>query len=313
MKIDAVDEILNQWSEERPELDTARITGMGLMIYDKQDGPFALRLASVKAYANDRDFSLSAFRWDKRVLVISAAALDDRSLSEQQDDLAATAEQFADRDMVLVTLLDDAVSTAADRALTSNEVSKAREQLEIAPGSFSVRLIGKDGSVKLARNEVTPMANIYALIDSMPMRRAEMREKRAAGQPVTVVPVDERLEDEDWWLRVTAAETLGRFKDTRAVDALVKTLNDPEARWAAVEALGQIGHSSALPVLGRLLKDPAPEIRIEALLALRNFNHPKILEAIRKVASSDPERGVRAARYAGCSLLRREYRSTVHC
>ena len=33
-----------------PELDPAQITGMGLMIYDKQDGAFELELASVHAY-----------------------------------------------------------------------------------------------------------------------------------------------------------------------------------------------------------------------------------------------------------------------
>jgi NADH dehydrogenase [ubiquinone] 1 alpha subcomplex assembly factor 1 len=33
-----------------PPLDTATLTGMGLMIYDKRDGPFELALASVHAY-----------------------------------------------------------------------------------------------------------------------------------------------------------------------------------------------------------------------------------------------------------------------
>jgi monofunctional biosynthetic peptidoglycan transglycosylase len=33
-----------------PELNPGRITGMGLMIYDKLDGPFELRLASVQEY-----------------------------------------------------------------------------------------------------------------------------------------------------------------------------------------------------------------------------------------------------------------------
>jgi NADH dehydrogenase [ubiquinone] 1 alpha subcomplex assembly factor 1 len=33
-----------------PELDAGQITGMGLMIYDSQDGPFQLWLASVHAY-----------------------------------------------------------------------------------------------------------------------------------------------------------------------------------------------------------------------------------------------------------------------
>ena len=101
------------------------------------------------------------------------------------------------------------------------------------------------------------------------------------------------LKDDDWWLRVTAADTLGRFKDDRATDALVATLDDPEARWAAVEALGRIGDLRSLQPLAKLLADPAPEVRIEVLLALRNFDHPKILEALQKVASSDPDRVVR--------------------
>jgi twitching motility protein PilT len=101
------------------------------------------------------------------------------------------------------------------------------------------------------------------------------------------------LEDPDWWLRVTAADTLGRFKDDAAVDALVATLNDPEARWAAVEALGRIGNSRSLTALEKLFSDPAPEIRIEVLLALRNFHHPNILEALRRFAANDPDRIVR--------------------
>jgi monofunctional biosynthetic peptidoglycan transglycosylase len=34
-----------------PALDPGKIEGMGLMIYDKQDGPFELHLASVSAYS----------------------------------------------------------------------------------------------------------------------------------------------------------------------------------------------------------------------------------------------------------------------
>ena len=49
-----------------------------------------------------------------------------------------------------------------------------------------------------------------------------------------VVPL---LEDPDWWLRVTAADTLGRLEDPRAVQPLVEALKDEETRWAAVEAL----------------------------------------------------------------------------
>lgn len=102
------------------------------------------------------------------------------------------------------------------------------------------------------------------------------------------------LEDPDWWVRITAAESLGRIGDPRAVNALCEVLEEPETRWAAVEALGRIADPRALPALARLLKDPATEVRIEVLLALQSFRHPKILEVLTHVAANDPDRVVRA-------------------
>ncbi len=116
----------------------------------------------------------------------------------------------------------------------------------------------------------------------------------AFEDPRIIPATIELLNDDDWWLRICAADTLGQFKDPRAVDALTAALDDPEARWAAVEALGRIGDAKSLPRLSKLLNDPAPEVRIEVLLALPNFNHPKILEALHRVAKSDPHRSVRA-------------------
>lgn len=102
------------------------------------------------------------------------------------------------------------------------------------------------------------------------------------------------LSDSDWWLRITAAETLGRLGDARAVIPLIGALGDADTRWGAVEALGRIGDLRALPALGQLLADPAPEVRIEILMALRNFKHPQILDGLRHVAATDPVRFVRS-------------------
>ncbi len=159
-----------------PALTPGQITGMGLMIYDNQDGPFELHLASVSAYAADAPFApfaLMQYQWKTRVLVISAPTEDDKNLREQQNQVAAAPEEFADRDMELVTLLGNTVSTAGERRLTTEEVATARETLGIRPGSFALRLIGKDGSVKLSRETATSMTEIYSLIDSMPMRQRE--------------------------------------------------------------------------------------------------------------------------------------------
>lgn len=160
-----------------PALDPGQVTGMGLMIYDKQDGPFELHLASVQAYSVEAPFTLLQYQWTNRVLVVSAPTEADKNLREQKNELVLTPEEFAGRDMVLVTLLDNAVSTAEDRELTTEEVSTARAALGIRTGSFALRLIGKDGSVKLASEKATPMTEIYALIDSMPMRQRERADR----------------------------------------------------------------------------------------------------------------------------------------
>jgi len=107
--------------------------------------------------------------------------------------------------------------------------------------------------------------------------------------PATV----ELLKDPDWWIRITAAETLGRLKDPRAVPPLVEALKDPETRWSAVEALGRLGDVKAAPALSELLQDPAPEVRIEVIQALGQFDHPQMLQFVRNVAKNDESRAVR--------------------
>ena len=67
-----------------PALDPARITGMGLMIYDNEDGPFELQLAGIQTYSEAAPFSIDQYRWQKRVLVLSAPA-DDEQLRNQQN------------------------------------------------------------------------------------------------------------------------------------------------------------------------------------------------------------------------------------
>ncbi|MEM1262955.1 MAG: CIA30 family protein [Pseudomonadota bacterium] len=161
-----------------PALARGRLQGMGLMIYDKRDGPFELMLAQVSAYRNKPDpFSLRALQWQKRVLVISAADPDDDDFIAQRAAITESKTEFDDRDLVLVTLVNTGVSLADDRTLSTGDVSSLRKALAITGKGFAVRLIGKDGSVKLANDSVVSMAELYALIDRMPMRRQELRDR----------------------------------------------------------------------------------------------------------------------------------------
>jgi hypothetical protein len=54
--------------------------------------------------------------------------------------------------------------------------------LDVSRGEFAVILMGKDGGIKLRRQSQTKLTDIFALIDAMPMRREEMRQKRKTGE-----------------------------------------------------------------------------------------------------------------------------------
>ena len=160
-----------------PELDTSRVTGLGLMIYDGANGPFHLRVDHIAAYTSRAPFSLADHRGQHRLLVASAAGSDDEQLERLIAEIGATASEFADRDLLLVVLLDAGVSSTGQRVLIPGEVAAARKALGIRPGVFAVRLIGKDGTVKFANEAATPIDDIYALIDTMPMRRRELSQR----------------------------------------------------------------------------------------------------------------------------------------
>lgn len=92
---------------------------------------------------------LSAYQWKHRVLLIDTPTT---ATSAHQASLVALAQVepgMHERDLVLVT--------------------------QVGAPIFRVRLVGKDGGVKLDSGEPVDPAAIFGLIDQMPMRRAEVK------------------------------------------------------------------------------------------------------------------------------------------
>lgn len=158
-----------------PALNTSKITGMGLMIYDGRDGPFEFQLERVSAYANAAEpFRLESLRWQKRLLVLSAPSHNHESLIRQRSLWTSSLNESLERDMILISLVSHGVSTAGEFVLDEGEVSLIRSSLGISGRSFELVLVGKDGSAKLSTQSAKPMREIHALIDTMPMRRREI-------------------------------------------------------------------------------------------------------------------------------------------
>jgi len=153
----------------------AHIRGLGLMISDGKDGPFAIAVDSVQAYRDSEPFSLGDYQWENRLLVVSSPAPDEPKFARQLQQVAATGREFGERDLVLISLATDGTSLAGKRKLDPTQVEEIRAALGIDAGAFAVLLVGKDGTVKLSKNTIVPMDDIYALIDKMPMRQREIR------------------------------------------------------------------------------------------------------------------------------------------
>lgn len=104
---------------------------------------------------------LSGQRWEKRPLVVIAPD-GDRRVAVQRERIARARPDFAERDQVLVVARDG---------------DGLRERFGVAAGDFVAILVGLDGTEKARWSEPVDPAELFALIDAMPMRQREMRER----------------------------------------------------------------------------------------------------------------------------------------
>ncbi len=208
---------------------------------------------------------------------------------------AAEGTAFADTILPLMASGDASMRSAVLKILLGmeNRAEVVRRYIAFSKGLAGwARDRALESMREFGQDLVEPVVELLEDPD-LEVRASALVVAGSLADPRVVPGVVKLLKDEDWWVRITAADTLGRFQDPRVVPALVEALGDSELRWAAVEALGRIGDPKALPALAELLKDPSAEVRIEVLLAMRRFRHPKILDVLQRVAASDADRSVR--------------------
>lgn len=99
-----------------------------------------------------------------RELILLAENLSDPTLLRQQVILKADPEGLTERELVVTVL------TPQSNYQRYHQLKKNRK------GVFVI-LIGKDGGEKLASEKPVTLVELYGLIDSMPIRKQEMRAK----------------------------------------------------------------------------------------------------------------------------------------
>ena len=118
--------------------------------------------------------TLADLRDRARPLLIFAARPDDPQLTIQLRTLQEHAAEAQDRQIVPVAIVYDNPSPS-DAKLTPSEAEATRRRFGVAPGQFTVILIGKDGGEKLRATRPLSIAKLNRTIDAMPMRQEEMK------------------------------------------------------------------------------------------------------------------------------------------
>jgi hypothetical protein len=135
---------------------------------------FALMLAIGLGGEKSGD-PLEQFAWKNRIVLVfhsgakADAAVEQIALFKRQE------KELDDRDLVLGVIDSGGKGSIDGASIGNKDAATLQQTFNPANSDFLVVLIGKDGGVKLKEQTVVPVETIFDLVDSMPMRRAEMR------------------------------------------------------------------------------------------------------------------------------------------
>lgn len=122
--------------------------------------------------------NLLEHRWEQRVILVFAPTPEHPRATRQTNLLTEAAAEVTERDLVLYQLYPKKGISPDGLTIRTEEVGEWFQQFRIEKNEFTFILIGKDGGEKLRSNEVVKLEDLWALIDGMPMRQAEMRRQK---------------------------------------------------------------------------------------------------------------------------------------
>ncbi|MBT8295276.1 MAG: DUF4174 domain-containing protein [Gramella sp.] len=120
--------------------------------------------------------SVSNYQWKNRLLIVLTENAENSLVKEQLSILEGNLKELKERKLELIQ-----VQPGKQKKLllagTDWESSNIYKELKGNEADFEVLLIGLDGSIKLRQTKPVKTKQLFDLIDSMPMRQAEIRRK----------------------------------------------------------------------------------------------------------------------------------------
>jgi len=129
-------------------------------------------ILGVPANQNDAAQALGQYKWKNRLLVVFSDTSNAKA-ARQENMLMTERSGLGERDMLVLRVRGGSVMPIYGSGVEL-DADRIRQDVQgPEAGEFAVVLVGMDGTVKLSAHEPVTPAEIFALVDSMPMRAME--------------------------------------------------------------------------------------------------------------------------------------------
>ncbi len=137
----------------------------------------SLVFMSIQIYAQDLD----KHRWEDRLLLILVDDPSDELYIQQLKVFQAEAAGMQERKLVVYQITPKQCRTGYQPLGVWKNHDQLYQKRKQTDATFEIQLIGLDGGTKLTQTELLTTEKLFAIIDGMPMRRAEMRRELRGG------------------------------------------------------------------------------------------------------------------------------------
>lgn len=123
--------------------------------------------------------NLDKHQWKNRILVIQSKDATSVDYQNQLKELTQSVEELKERKLVLYEITTDKYRYTdfqkESELIEWNKLEDSNRQKFDEASDFQIMLIGLDGGTKLRTTDPIKQSDIFNLIDSMPMRRYEIK------------------------------------------------------------------------------------------------------------------------------------------
>lgn len=122
--------------------------------------------------------SLKTHQWKERLVLLIANDQENKSLQKQLAIFRTDQEGVKERKLFIYQITPGKYKNGITPNTNWEESSTLFKEFRKLNSDFEIILIGLDGGIKLRQEETISNKELFALIDGMPMRRAEIRKNK---------------------------------------------------------------------------------------------------------------------------------------